>query len=214
NCAARRVASSIRRSSRSSSSGCFEADELASKPSPSLSGLRRRNSRRGYRWRWLLVGHRRRLFTPVRPLAVLDDAPEEEEEQRDGEDGEADDLVLRTAVDGAAAGDLEPADADDAEERERAGQARRDWYPDVREPDRTRPVRAVLPQQHERGDREHVRDDVADVAGDEDPEQVADEEDEEDVDAHVEGHRVPRHVEAVQPPELLDRQAVPRDPEQ
>src|SRR6266571_3607680 len=54
------------------------------------------------------------LLTPVRHLLVLDDSAEQEEKQGDGEDGEADDLLFRAAIDGPAAGDLEPADTDDA----------------------------------------------------------------------------------------------------
>ena len=88
------------------------------------------------------VGHRRRLLAPVRRLLVLHDAPEEEQEQRDYEDAEADDLLLRPAVDAARAGDLEPADPDDLEDdeggRQRTAAIGTQYDGEL---DRTRPVR-------------------------------------------------------------------------
>ena len=48
---------------------------------------------------------------------VLNDPPEQEEEQRRGEDGEPDDLHDR-ALAVPAGRDLEPADADDAKDHE------------------------------------------------------------------------------------------------
>src|SRR2546428_4106156 len=47
-----------------------------------------------------LVRHRRRLLAPVRPLLVLNHSAEQEEQEGSGEDGKADDLDLRAAVDG------------------------------------------------------------------------------------------------------------------
>src|SRR5207245_5242109 len=140
-----------------------------------------------------------RLLAPVRRLPVLDDSAEQEEEQGDRENREADDLLFGAAVDGPAAGDLEPADTDDAEEDEGSKQHYGDGHPVGRELDRSRPVRAVLAQQDEGGDGEGVREHIADVARDEDAEQVANEEDEQDVDAHVERHRVSGPLAAVQP---------------
>src|SRR6266550_1064520 len=155
--------------------------------------LGRSMSDRGYRRCFrngLFVRQQRCLLAPVRHLLVLDDSPEQEENQGNGEDREADDLLLGAAVDGPAAGDLEPADTDDAEDDEGRKQHSGDRHPDGRELDRSRPVRAVPPQQDERGNGEGVGEYVTDVARDENAEQVPHEEDEQDVDAHVERHRV------------------------
>src|SRR6478735_4000733 len=107
------------------------------------------------------LGHRRRLLAPVRPLVVLHDAAVEEEHDRDQEDGDTDDLLLRAAV--AAGGDLHPAEPDDrqdqAPDREDAG----DRNPDRRQLDRSRPVGPIPAQEHEPGQGEHVREQVPEV---------------------------------------------------
>ena len=83
----------------------------------------------------------------MRPLAVLHDPAEEEEEERDGEDPEPDDPLLRAAVHGAAAGRVQPADPHDAEEGEGREEDPGDRNPVRGEPDRTGPVGPVAAQQ-------------------------------------------------------------------
>src|SRR5207237_7314099 len=83
------------------------------------------------------------LLAPMLRPPSLDDTAEQEEEQGDREDREADDLLFVATVDGPAAGDLEPADTNDAEEDEGSKQHRGDGHPVGRELDRSRPVWAV-----------------------------------------------------------------------
>ena len=109
---------------------------------------------------------RRDVLAQVHALLVLDDAPVDEQQQRGDQDADAD----REVGPGAVAVELA------ARRRRRSPGTRRraqnggDRHPAAAELDRSRPVRPVLAQQQEAAEREHVGEDVADVAHVEDRE--------------------------------------------
>ena len=142
---------------------------------------------------------------------VLDHDAVDVQRDRDHEHDQApaEDLVA-AGVAGQAERDRADDEVDDVE-HEAEHRERRPHRP---EPDRPRPARPVLAQEQEPGDREDVRDHVAEVRDGEDLEVAAAgqrsdrDEQQHEVEHRVQRHRVAGHVVAVELAQPADRHAV------